>query len=878
MAGRFKSIALAFLAVGSAAALLRAQTAAVAPPPVSFAKDVEPILDRSCRACHGDAVQLGKLDLSTRDSALRGGARGSAIVPGNAEASRLYRRIAGLEQPSMPAQGDALTAEEIDAVKRWINAGAAWEATGTLSSANPSATAAVAALETRVITPEERNYWAFKLPVQAPLPQIDDTRFANPIDRFLEDTRRAHALTPAPRADRYTLVRRAYLDLLGLPPTPAQVDAFVGDRSPDAWEHLIDRLLASPHYGERYGRLWLDVARYADSAGFEYDTHRPNAWRYRDYVIKAFNDDKPYDRFLLEQIAGDEMDGRTDGSLIATGFLRMGPRVLFREKDNPERRYDYLDEIIGTIGKGTLGLTVNCARCHNHKFDPISQKDYYKLEASLFGYVETEVPLAPKAEAEAYLARNEEIDAKIAALKHAIEDVERPYRDRLQREQIRQRFPENVVRVLSRPENERTPGDTLLLTQVMKAVSVSSAQVDRILTADAGAKKKELAAQIAALTAQRPTPLPMAEIATDGDYRSSPLGEGDDTISCPKCRIPDPAAGPYLHKGPGRYQAPPSYFLIRGDVESHGSQMTPGFIDVITYGNPPTEVPRPDGRTSGRRLALAQWIASPRNPMTARVIVNRLWQKHFGRGIVATLENFGKMGEPPSHQALLDWMAVDLTKDWSLKRINKLMMMSDAYQMASTFDAAANTRNDPDNHYLWRFRPQRLEAEIVRDNMLAVGGNINLEVGGEPIFPFIPKDVLTGQYRGKWVNTPEGPAAWRRGVYVYQRRSLPYPMFDTFDHPDMNVTAGARNVSTVPTQALTLLNNPFVLSEAAFFSTRIREKASDPSSQVDAAYRLALARPATPQEIAVGTNLITSQSLESFAHVVLNLNEFLYIR
>jgi hypothetical protein len=313
-------------------------------------------------------------------------------------------------------------------------------------------------------------------------------------------------------------------------------------------------------------------------------------------------------------------------------------------------------------------------------------------------------------------------------------------------------------------------------------------------------------------------------------------------------------------------------------VESHGSQMSPGFIDVITYGNPPTEIPRPDGRTSGRRLALAQWIASPQNPMTARVIVNRLWQKHFGRGIVATLENFGKMGEPPTHQGLLDWMAVELTKDWKLKRITKLMMMSEAYQMASAFNDAADTAGDPENQYLWRFRPQRLEAEIVRDNMLAVGGNINLEVGGEPIFPFIAKDVLAGQYRGKWVNTPEGPAAWRRGVYVYQRRSLPYPMFDTFDHPDMNVTAGARHVSTVPTQALTLLNNPFVLSEAGFFAARVSREASAPSAQVDLAYRMALARPATPAEIAIGIDLIRTQSLEAFAHVVLNLDEFLYMR
>jgi hypothetical protein len=872
------SIALAVPVVGSIAALLSAQAALIAPPAaVSFARDVDPILEDNCRSCHSDVVQLGKLDLSTRDSALRGGARGSDIIPGNAEASRLYRRIAGLEQPSMPAQGTPLTAGQVAAVKQWIDEGATWSAAAP-AAASKSAASTLAAMENRVITPAERNYWAFKLPVQEPLPRVDDPRFSNPIDRFLEAARRARALTPAPRADRNTLVRRAYLDVLGLPPTPEQVEAFVSDRSPRAWERLVDGLLASPHYGERYGRLWLDIARYADSGGFEYDTHRPNAWRYRDYVIKSFNDDKPYDRFLIEQIAGDEMDGRTDDSLIATGFLRMGPRVLFREKDNPERRYDYLDEIIGTIGKGTLGLTVNCARCHNHKFDPISQKDYYKLEASLFGYVETEVPLAPKAEADAYLATNEEINAKIADVKNAIERIEHPYREQLQLEQIKQRFPESVVRVVAKPENERTPGDALLAAQVLKAASVSASQVDRVLTADDGAKKKVLTAQIQALTLQRPKPLPMAEIATDGDYRSSPLGEGDETISCPKCRIPIPGAGPYLHKGPGRYQVPPSYFLIRGDVENHGSQMTPGFIDVITYGNPPTDVPRPDGRTSGRRLALAQWIASPRNPMTARVIVNRLWQKHFGRGIVATLENFGKMGDPPSHQALLDWIAVDLTKDWSLKRISKLMMMSETYQMASAFDEPADMTNDPEDRYLWRFRPQRLEAEIVRDNMLAVAGNINLEIGGEPIFPFVPTYILAGQYRGKWLNTPEGPAAWRRGIYVYQRRSLPYPMFDTFDHPDMNVTAGARNVSTVPTQALTLLNNPFVLSEAAFFSTRIKTAASEPSSQVDQAYRIALARPATKEEIAIGTKLIASQSLEAFAHVVLNLDEFLYLR
>jgi uncharacterized protein DUF1553/uncharacterized protein DUF1549/cytochrome c len=846
--------------------------------PVSFAAEIRPIFEGSCFACHGDAAQLSRFDLRTRVTALQGGARGSDIVPGDAEHSRLYRRVAGLEQPSMPAQGGPLTGDQVAAIKRWIDQGAPWDAAATSASERPSPSAALAALENRPITPEERNYWAFKLPAQAAVPGVAESGLTNPIDRFLEQARREHRLTAAPRADRPTLVRRAYLDLLGLPPTPAEVDAFVADRSANAWEHLIDTLLASPHYGERYGRMWLDVARYADSAGFEYDRDRPNAWRYRDYVIRSFNEDKPYDRFLVEQIAGDEMDGRTDDSLVATGFLRMGPRVLFREKDNPERRYDYLDEIIGTIGRGTLGLTVNCARCHNHKFDPISQKDYYALEASIFGYVETEVPLAPKAEADAYLARREAIDGRIAEVKTAIERLERPYRDTLQLEQIKRKFPDSIVRVILKPEGERTPGEALLAAQVFRAASVPSAQVDRAMRPEDAGRKRDLVARIAALEKQRPAPPPMAEIATDGDYRSSPLGEGDDTISCPKCRIPVPGAGPYLHRGAGRYEVPPSYFLIRGDVESHGSQMKPGFIDVITYGHPPTEIPRPDGHTSGRRLALAQWIASAQNPMTARVIVNRLWQKHFGRGIVATLDNFGKMGDRPTNQELLDWLAVELTNGWSLKRINKLMMMSEAYQMASAFGDAADAASDPENLYLWRFRPQRLDAEIVRDSMLAVGGNINLAIGGEPIFPYIPKEILRSQYRGKWANTPDGPAAWRRGVYVYQRRSLPYPMFDTFDHPDMNVTAGARHVSTVPTQALTLLNDPFVLSQAALLAARVRQQAADPSSQVDAAYRIALARAPTPAEIEIGTGLIAAQSLESFAHVVLNLNEFLYMR
>ena len=856
----------------------RASTQTTAQPSIAFDRDIRPILEGKCVSCHGGALQLSKLDLRTRETALSGGARGAALVPGSAERSRLYRMVAGLELPAMPMQGTPLDQSQLTLLKTWIDEGAGWD----VAVATPSATgnsAVVAGVERRPLTPEERAYWAFKLPEQAPVPQVARKELTHPIDRFLEKARAEHNLTAAPRADRLTLVRRAYLDLLGLPPSPAEVAAFIADDKPGAWERLIDKLLASPHYGERYGRHWLDVARYADSAGFEYDMHRPNAWRYRDYVIRSFNADKPYDVFLTEQIAGDEMDGKTEDSLIATGFLRAGPRVLFREKDNPERRFDYLDEILGTIGKGTLGLTINCARCHDHKFDPIRQRDYYALEASLFGYVETEVPLAPPAEAAAYLAQNEAINTRRDELGKQIAAIEKPHRDRLELEQIKKNFSEAIYRAAAKPEAERTPGEKLLAVQVYEAVGVSGAQIDRALTPVELAGKQELSAQIAALEKDRPRPLPMAEIATDGDYRFSPLGEGDNVVSCPKCRIPPPFPGSYLHKGSGRYEVPPSYFLIRGDVESHGPEMQPGFIEVITYGTPPSVMPRPDGRTSGRRLALARWIGSPQNPLTARVIVNRLWQKHFGRGIVATLENFGKMGGAPSHPELLDWMAVEFMKrGWSIKQINKLMMMSDAYQMASSFERAANSANDPDNRDLWRFRPQRLEAEIVRDSMLAVGGNLNRAIGGEPIFPFIPKDILAGQFRGKWETTPEGPASWRRGVYVYRRRSLPYPMFDTFDHPDMNVTAGARNVSTVPTQALTLLNNPFVLSQAERLADRVRRETTDPLEQVDRAYRIALARPPAKAEMAVATDLIRKQSLTAFTHVLLNLDEFVYMR
>ena len=849
--------------------------------PVTFAKDIQPIMERTCWTCHGSSLQLSQLDLRTREGALKGGAHGAAIVPGNAGQSKLYRLVAGLESISMPMEGPKLTPAEISAVKTWIDQGAQWDASAATAAKATAASSMLAALENMEITPAQRNYWAFKLPVQARLPQVASRDLVNPVDRFLESERAKKGLTAAPRADRRTLIRRAYLDLVGLPPTPAEVKAFVEDTSPDAWERVIDRLLASPHYGERWGRHWLDVARYADSSGFEQDYDRPNAWRYRDYVVKSFNQDKPYNQFLKEQVAGDELDWKTHETLVATGFLRAGARVLFREKDNPERRHEYLDDVIATVGRGVLGLTVNCARCHNHKFDPISQKDYYALEASFFGYVETEVPLAPPSEAEAFVNANKAVDAKVAEVRAQMAKIEAPYRAQLRTAYIKKEFPENVQRAVFKPEAERTPGEQLLAVQVLRAGGVTPADVEKLMTPGELARKRDLTARIAELDKQRPTALPIAEIVTDGDHRFSPLGKGDDVVSCPKCRIPPDFPGNYLHTGPGKYVTPPSYFLIRGDPNSKGSLMQPGFVTVATVGNPPVEIPPADGKTSGRRRALAEWLGSAQNPLTARVIVNRVWNHHFGRGIVATLDNFGKMGELPTHPELLDWMAVEfMNRGWSFKQIHRLMMTSEAYQMASVFDHGGNLNKDPENHLLWRFRQQRLDAEIIRDSILATSGGIDLKIGGPAIFPHVPEEILdTEKTKGTWENQPDGPAVWRRSIYVYQRRSLPFPMFETFDHPDMNISAPQRNVSTVPTQALTLMNNPFVVRQAELLAQRVTTEApADLGRQIDLAYQYALARPATDLERSLAMATAQSQSLADVTHVLLNLNEFLYMR
>jgi len=852
------------------------------------------ILRQKCAQCHGEAVQMAGLDLRTRESLLKGGAQGAAIVPGDAEASRLYRRVAGLEKPVMPmAPLPPLTPEEIATLKSWIDRGAMWGAAKT-----------AAATTEKVITAEDRKWWAFQKPVRPPVPPVADTRWkSNPIDAFVKQALDRKGLAPAPEADRNTLVRRAYLDLTGLPPGPEEVEAFVTDSAPRAYERLIERLLSSRHYGERWGRFWLDVARYADSSGYEHDYDIANAWRYRDYVIKAFNQDKPYDRFILEQLAGDELADGDDDSLTATTYYRIGPRVRYREKDNPYYRYEYLDDTIRTTFQGFMGLSVNCARCHDHKFDPITRMDYYRSMAMIFGYVDYDHRLAPPVRVAEYERAKQEVETQIRPLLRKVAAIEAPYR-KAQFEKKLARFPAEIQAAVRTPEGQRTPGQKLLAAQIISLdVDPDAAAGQNVALAsyrpaikvnDADhAERQRLLDQIQELQRRVPPPLPVAEGVRDGDYRLAPDGPGDEPLPGKGHRFDYGVECCFLPSPGQPYQVPPVYFGANGaDVaaDQKAPVVEPGYLSVLVDEATPAGArpPQKGPASSGRRRALAEWIGSSDNPLTARVMVNRIWHWHFGRGLVATPSNFGKMGARPSHPELLDWLSAEfMSRGWSIKQMHRLMMNSETYRMASSFAQAANLEKDPTNVYLWRFPLRRLEGEAIRDLILSASGQINLQAGGEPFFPAIPKSVRESYRQGKWVLTKEEPATWRRSVYTYWKRGLKYPMFEVHDQPDPNVTCEMRNVTTVPTQALTLLNSEFVLIQARHFAERVaRGAGGDAEKQIRVLYRIALSREPDRKELDSFLAFLRKQreyhgdqlaALTDAAHVMLNANEFVYI-
>ena len=764
-----------------------------------FSEDVAPILKQRCELCHGEKQQLSGLRVDSREALLQGGQRGASIVPGDAEASSLYLHVAGKLEPRMPF-GSTLSDDEAETLKRWIDEGAKWDSPAHQAE-------------------QKELWWAFRNPVRHAPPESE----VHPVDAFLDARLEENGLVRAPRADPSTLVRRAYLDLVGLLPPPEVVDKFAEDPSEEAFARLVDTLLDSPRYGERWGRHWLDAARYADSSGYEHDYDQPHAWRYRDYVIRAFNDDKPYDRFVREQLAGDEIEDSNFDSLTATGLLRVGPRVLFREKDNPQYRYNYLDDMIATTGRVFLGLTVDCARCHDHKFDDITQMDYYRTMAVFFPYVRYEFPLADTETVERHEAATVAVNARIDPLKKRIAEILAPYRKQA-RERALEKFPEEIQVAVRTPEDQRTEGQQLLAAQV-QSMSVSN-YADLVSDEDAS-QLEDLKAQVAALEKEFPEPLPMAMGVRDGDYRFAPDGLGDE---------PQPGKGDRQdfsgiegtwlpEEG---YRPPAARFLPNADYRTTGDVVEPGYIEALARGEPFDAKSPPHRISSGRRLALANWIASAENPLTARVMVNRIWMHHFGEGLVYTASNFGSMGTLPTHPELLDWLATEFVgRGWSIKSMHRLLMTSRSYQMASAHDDATAAKADPGNKLLWRFRQRRLEGEVIRDVILDASGNLNFEAGGPGFFPPIPDQVRESFPKGKWEMSVPGPENWRRSVYAYAKRGLRYPLFEVFDQPSMNVTCERRTTTTVPTQALTLLNNEFALRQAQSFARRVSGLADD---------------------------------------------------
>jgi hypothetical protein len=858
-----------------------------------------------CQQCHGETVQMSHLSLTSRDAMLKGGDHGAALIPGNAEDSLIYKRITGQVRPAMPmAPLPGLTNEEIAAFRDWINADA------PMSSGENTAPTAIKTddgsllsygnYKERKITDADRQWWAFKKPVAKLAPQVSDARWSkNPIDAFVRAKHEEKGLTPAPMADRHTLIRRAYLDLVGILPTPAEVDAFVSDKSPSAYEHIIDNLLASPHYGERWARMWLDVARYADSTGYEYDYDFDNAWRYRDYVIKAFNQDEPYNQFIKEQLAGDELDNPTFDSLTATGFVRMGPRVLDRDLENPNYRFDYMDDMVRTTFQAFQGLTVNCARCHDHKFDPITRRDYYKSLAIFNSYVEYDYPLVPKEEWSTYETAANDVNAKIKTLNQQIGKIEEPYKKALFQKMLA-KYPEDIQDAFKTPEDQRTPGQKLLVAQVSR---VSGADDDepaaKIKLNDEDTKARQgVEDQIAALKKQIPPKHPTAMGIRDGDYRFTPHQPFQPGTFGGIAYEDFGFKGKYMPSPGETYTPPPMYFASTGlsafADEIKAPVIEPGFLTVLSTAPariaPPTQSAFP---TSGRRRALAEFIASEDNPLTARVMVNRLWYQHFGQGIVATPNNFGKMGTEPSNLALIDWLATEFVRQgWSVKQMQRLIMTSETYKMASAYYDGTNAAKDSTNQFLWRFPVKRLEAEIIRDAALSASGDLNPEAGGPAFFPPVPKSIVAGApIKGKWLITKDEPSTYKRSIYASVKRNLKYPMFDVFDQPNASLSCERREVTTVPTQALTLFNNETYLVQSQDLAARLqREAGSDPAAQVKLLYRIAYSREAGAKEVqqaleflksrgATGpqTGVLALSPLAELAHVVLNSNEFVYI-
>lgn len=772
------------------------------------------VLEWHCVKCHNAAKAKGELDLSTRAEALKGGESGAAIVAGDAEESLLMKSVRHLAEPHMPHNERKLSEDAIAILANWIDAGAKYER--TLRAVEKPAEFQV--------TEKERDHWAFQPVKRPPAPK----GAGNAIDRFVRAKLSAAGLKFSKEASKEALIRRVTFDLIGLPPTVPEIDAFLADESERAYEQVVDRLLASPHYGERWGRHWLDLVRFAESDGFEHDAVRPHAWRYRDYVVRSFNADKPYDRFVREQLAGDEIWPDEPEAIVATAFALLGPDMV-DSSDQVQRRHNTLNDITDTTALAFLGLTVGCARCHDHKFEPISQRDYYTLQAFFAPakfLAEREIPTpAERAAHSAALQAYEENEAV-----RALRQFEAPARAKLFERKIAALSPEAQMAHRT-PLTERNAEQANLALETADKVAVTEKDLAAEFKGDEKKRREELIAAVKRVA--KPEPL----------AKSMALGT---SANAARARV-----------------------LLRGDYNNPGDEVQAG---------PPAVLERASFKAKAKtpRAQLAEWIVSRENPLAARVMVNRIWQQHFGRGLVGSASEFGTRGETPTHPELLDWLASEfIAGGWRMKRMHKLMLMSETYRQGSAA-SGAGLEKDPENKLYWRMNRLRLEGEAIRDALLAMSGELKLEMGGPGVYPPIPKELFAGATG--WPAAKDASTTARRSIYIFQRRNLRFPFLEVFDAPDNNLSCSRRERSTTAPQSLTLLNSDEVLRAAKLTAARIEKYPASKEAQVIQAYRLALGRQPSRQETDAALEFLENSPLAELCRALFNLNDFLYVQ
>ena len=804
--------------------LLAAEQTEVELPPsadtkVDFQRQIQPILEARCHSCHGAQQQLGGLRLDSREVALAGGYTGAVIIPGKSQESRLIHLVAGLKKsaqdPVMPMGGDRLTSQEVGLLRAWIDQGALWAEPGR-SSTEEAQTKPTRADQTR---------WAFMPPAKSPILRVKNRGWArNPVDAFVLEGLERQGIDPSAEADPTTLVRRLSLDLLGLPPTTEQVDEFLADTDPGNYDRLVDRLLASPHYGEKWARQWLDLAHYGDSDGYENDGVRPHAWRWRHWVIEVLNRNMPFDRFTIEQVAGDLLPDATAEQKVGTGFFRN--TLSNREGGMPleQRRNEQVVDRANTLGTVWLGLTVGCAQCHDHKYDPITQKDYYRLYAFFDSAQELNVEAPLPGELGPYLHSKQEYDQKRKKL--------------LEQYKVPQLYDEWEKKVLE-------TSDHLDTADLEWKIAWDNLGYDP----DHGADGAQDLIRIPTGQRSQKTHDFLVDhmiksyvlVVSEERFKKIKFKELQDKLRQLKKRYPPLSEAQTLRENPAPSRP---HLLVRGEWSNRGIEVKPGVPEFLPALRPQDGDPP--------RLSLAKWLVSRENPLTARVTVNRIWQELFGRGVVVSSEDFGSRGEVPTYARLLDWLAVEfMDNGWDVKAIQKLIVTSATYRQSSKIRKDLQQR-DPDNRLLARQSRIRLSAESIRDTALAASGLLTRKIGGQSVRPPMPKSVIELAFGMndyvQWSES-EGADRYRRGLYIFYQRTIPYPQLSTFDAPDSLSACSRRVRSTTPLQALNLLNDP-VFFEAARGLTAwvLRERQGTVRERIDYAFRLCLARAPRPHE------------------------------